>query len=247
VVSRDQEQAGWQCLQEGRLEEAEGHFRRALELDPARVEALLGLGQVYLAWDELDEAAELFQMALSIAEPGLPRGRRRPNPNDPNVRPYLEGLGLLALTRVQRESYEDAVEALEEVLAWDPGGQDGQVYLWLGLCRQRLGLMDGARRCYEAARARHPEAWYLHGLVCLDLDRSDEARESFRTAARLWPEPLPLLAYYPRVRGLGRPGVDDRGAHAEAVRFVEHTIDLWNAAAQAVLRETTYPDAVGSP
>jgi tetratricopeptide (TPR) repeat protein len=247
MASKDQEQEGWRLLSEGRLEEAESHFRHALELDPDRVDALNGLGQVYLAWDELDEAAELFQMALVMAEPDLPRNRRRVNIHDPAVQPYLRALHMLAVTRIRRMAWEDAIPPLEELLAWDPAGHEGEAHLWLGFCRHRLGDVEAARAYYEVARTRHAAAWYLHGLASVQCGRVDEAVKSFRTGAELWPEAAPLLAYYPRVRGLDRRAPSQPAdRYTDAVRFVENTIDLWRAADLSVLRDALYQDAVGS-
>jgi tetratricopeptide (TPR) repeat protein len=248
VAAEDLEREGWQYLAEGRLEEAEGMFRRALELNPDRAEALMGLGQVYVAWDDVDDAIELFQMALSLIEPRLPRGRRRVSPSDPVVRPYCDGLAWLAFARMRRDQWQEAIAPLEEILAWDPGGRDGEIWLWLGLCHHRLGQWSDALRCYDRARPKQPAGWYLYGLVAIKTGATAEAVKSFRVGADVWPEAAPLLAYYPRVRGLDRhptpPAPDDR--HADAVHFVEATIDLWTADDQKVLRDALYPDAVGS-
>jgi tetratricopeptide (TPR) repeat protein len=245
VASREQEQEGWRCLEEGRLEEAEGFFRRALELDPDRAEALLGLGQVYLHWDELHEAAELFQMAMALAEPRLPRGRRV-NPRDAAVRAYVDGLGFLALTRIRRLAWEEAVGPLQEILAWDEDGRDGEAYLHLGYCQHRLGEMAEALAAYGAARPRHPAAWYLYGLAALKLGRLEEAVQSFQEGWTVWPEAATLLAYWPRVIGLPR-----RGAYAMTVldpaRFTQATIDLWSNGDQRVLRQALFGDEAAAP
>ena len=245
MASREQEQEGWRCLEEGRLEEAEGFFRRALELDPDRVEALLGLGQVYLNWDELYEAAELFQMAMALAEPRLPRGRRV-NPRDAAVRAYVEGLGLLALTRVRRLAWEEAVLPLQEILVWDEGGRDGETHLLLGYCRHRMGDLDGAVAAYAAARERHPAAWYLHGLVALKLGHLEEAAVSFQEGWRIWPEAATLIAYWPRVVGLPRRGPASLSA-MDPARFTSMTIDLWSNNDQWILRQAVFGDETGAP
>lgn len=242
LAARDEEILGWQRLEEGRLEEAEGHFRRSLELDPDRIDALNGLGMVYLRWDDLDEAAELFQMAIAMAEPLLPRRKRRTGWQDPAVRPYIRALMALAVTRVRRGAYDEAVAPLETAIAWDPGGAEGEAFLWLGQCHHRLGDLARAREAYGWARAKRPEAWFLHGLVADLMGDAAEARRSFRTGADLFPELTPLLAYYPRVRGF--PGGPGHGRYAQAVAFVEETIDLWTASAQRHLLEAVYPDAV---
>ncbi len=233
MAARDEEMLGWKRLEQGQLERAEGHFRRSLEMDPERVEALNGLGQVYMAWDELDEAAELFQMALAIAEPRLPRGKRRTGWHDPHVRPYLRALHLLAMTRIRRGAYAAATEPLEAMFAWDATGVDGEAYLLLGQCRQRLGDIERADECYEKARLRRPHAWYLYGLTRLLLGHSSEAAHCFKSAVDVVPEVAPLLAFYPRVRGIGGEGAP---RHRQAVQFVSTTVDLFTRDSRDLIR-----------
>lgn len=243
MAASDQEVLGWRCLEEGRLEEAEGHFRRCLELDPDRVDALNGLGSVYLAWDELDEAAELFQMAIAMAETALPRQKRQTGWKDPQVRPYVKALHSLAMTRLRRQAFDEALAPLEEVVAWDPSGLEGEAFLLLGYCRHRAGDLKGALDCYGKARAKHPAAWYLKGLSAFLLGQMFEAQKSFRAGLQLMPEIGPLIAYYPRVRGLPGQGNLD---YQEAVGFVESTIELWTPDAQALLRQVLTMEAVSS-
>lgn len=222
------------------MDEAEGHFRRSLEMDPARVDALNGLGSVYLSWNELDEAAELFQMAIQMAEPELPRRRRRAGWQDPGLRPYLRALYSLAMTRIRRGAVEEASAPLEELIGWDPAGLDGEAFLLLGQCRQRLGQIEAAHALYEKARAKHVHAWYLHGLTAYLLGRPDEAARSLRTGATLLPEVAPLVAFHPQVRGLP---VDSAGdAHRHAVRFVDTTVGLWTSESRRFLQEVLYSD-----
>ncbi|MDA8200776.1 MAG: tetratricopeptide repeat protein [Thermaerobacter sp.] len=233
MAAREEEMLGWKRLEQGQLDRAEGHFRRSLEMDPDRVEALNGLGQVYMAWDELDEAAELFQMALAIAEPNLPRGKRRTGWHDPHVRPYLRSLHLLAMTRIRRGAYQSAAEPLETMLAWDATGVDGEAYLLLGQCRQRLGEVEVADACYEKARLKHPHAWYLYGLTRLLLGHGPDAVHCFKAAVDVVPEVAPLLAFYPRVRGIGGEGAP---RHRQAVQFVNATVDLFTRESRELLR-----------
>jgi tetratricopeptide (TPR) repeat protein len=240
LAARDEELLGWRRLQEGRLDEAEGHFRRSLEMDPARVDALNGLGSVYLSWNELDEAAELFQMAIQMAEPELPRRRRRAGWQDPGLRPYLRALYSLAMTRIRRGAVEAAVGPLEDLIGWDAGGLDGEAFLLLGQCRQRLGQIEEAHSFYEKARVKHVHAWYLHGLTAYLLGHLDEAARSLRTAGTLLPEVAPLVAFHPQVRGLMVESADE--THRHAVRFVESTAGLWTADSRKFLREVLASD-----
>lgn len=58
---------GVRAVREGRREEAEGRFRRALELDPEHHRALTNLGTLHLERGELEEALALYQKALKLA------------------------------------------------------------------------------------------------------------------------------------------------------------------------------------
>ena len=58
---------GVKAVREGRREEAEAHFKRALALDPAHHRALTNLGTLHLERGELEEALALYQEALKLA------------------------------------------------------------------------------------------------------------------------------------------------------------------------------------
>ncbi|WP_236630111.1 tetratricopeptide repeat protein [Thermus thermamylovorans] len=58
---------GVRAVREGRREEAEARFRRALELDPGHHRALTNLGNLHQERGELEAALELYQQALRLA------------------------------------------------------------------------------------------------------------------------------------------------------------------------------------
>ncbi len=58
---------GVKAVREGRREEAEAHFQRALGLDPKHHRALTNLGTLHLERGELDQALELYRKALALA------------------------------------------------------------------------------------------------------------------------------------------------------------------------------------
>ena len=57
---------GCKSLEEGRLEEAAGYFRRAVQLDPGFAGAYSNLGNVLNDQDRFDEAIECFERAIQI-------------------------------------------------------------------------------------------------------------------------------------------------------------------------------------
>ncbi|WP_240695311.1 tetratricopeptide repeat protein [Thermus caldilimi] len=58
---------GVRAVSEGRREEAEAHFQRALSLDPEHHRALTNLGNLRLERGEVEAALELYQQALRLA------------------------------------------------------------------------------------------------------------------------------------------------------------------------------------
>lgn len=58
---------GVKAVSEGRREEAEVRFRKALSLDPEHHRALTNLGNLHLEKGELEAALELYQSALKLA------------------------------------------------------------------------------------------------------------------------------------------------------------------------------------
>lgn len=58
---------GVRAVREGRREEAEARFQKALALDPHHHRALSNLGNLYLERGELEAALDLYQRALRLA------------------------------------------------------------------------------------------------------------------------------------------------------------------------------------
>ena len=71
---------GVRAVREGRREEAEARFQKALALDPHHHRALSNLGNLYLERGELEAALDLYQRALKLA------------PEDPLVHENLAAL-----------------------------------------------------------------------------------------------------------------------------------------------------------
>lgn len=224
VLAQEEEQLGWQHIENGQLEHAESHFRRALELDPFRADALNGLGTVYLKWGELSQALELFQMAIAQAELALPRKKRHTGWQDESIRPYLRGLYNLATTLSRLEYWDGVRESLEELLAWDPAGMDGTIFYLLGHAYHRLGRLAEALHAYREASGT-AEVDYSMGLLYLESQRTRDAERAWTRAIHHLAEVVPLLRYYPRVQPISSVGDT---TFSRAARYVELQRDLWN-------------------
>jgi superkiller protein 3 len=89
---------------QGRLEEAAGQFRRAVDVDPELANAHNSLGMIYLAQSKLDQAIVSFQTASRLR---------------PNVAEVQGNLGI-AYFRAGRRA--EAKAALEQALKLQPVG-----------------------------------------------------------------------------------------------------------------------------
>lgn len=231
MLAAEEEQLGWKHIASGQLEHAESHFRRALELDPLRVDALNGLGTVYLEWGELEQAQELFQMAIGQAEGQLPRTKRHTGWDDEVVRPYLRGLGQLAVTFGKMGYWSGVQQTLEELLAWDSGGMEGRVFFLLGEAYLRNGQLAEALHSYQEA-PNTPERDYTLGLILFISGQERNAYQAWQRAYQALPEALPLLRHYPTVRPIGGASDTDFG---RAARYAFASFDLWTMDSRAAL------------
>lgn len=231
MLAPEEEQLGWKHIANGQLENAESHFRRALELDPLRADALNGLGTVYLEWGELEQAQELFQMAIAQAELQLPRKKRHTGWNDEAVRPYLRGLHQLAVTFSKMPYWVGVQRALEELLAWDAAGMQGKVFSLLGEACFRTGNFSGSLHAFREAPPT-PETDYTLGLTYFVTGQARDACKAWQRAYQTLPEAIPLLCHYPIVRAIGGAFDTDFG---RAARYAHVSYDLWTAESREAL------------
>ncbi|MBX5468054.1 MAG: tetratricopeptide repeat protein [Firmicutes bacterium] len=234
MIAADEERLGWKEVELGRLEAAEAHFRRALELDPSRADALNGLGVVYLSWGEYAQAEELFEMAVRQARERLPQRRRVGRADAEALVPYWRGLYQLAVTFARQGLWEEVLAPLDTLLGWGPSPYTADAFFLLGEAQQRLGQLKAAALAYEEAAEERPLAWYSLGLVEHQAGFVDDAWDHWQRAVRRAPEAAPLILFYPKVLALP---VFQSGAEAfeEAAGFVAEQIDLWDKESRATL------------
>ena len=150
---REQEwfEAGVLAEDEGRLDEASRHYRRAIELGGAEAEIRFNLGNVLYALEEKGEAIEMFQEAVRI---------------DPDYVEAWNNLGN-ALTDIGRLS--DALRAYERALQIEPAYADAHYNLaetWAA-----HGDLTEARREWRAYLELDPSSTWSD-VVRLRLQRS---------------------------------------------------------------------------
>ena len=140
---------GWHALRENKPGEAEGRFRRALEITPNDVGACQGLAQSLEA-QKKPEAAAAYREYLTLApDDGTARARlihllidRQENDEalaeldraDAGKPPFLDSLKLRADIQVAQKKLDDAIATLPRAIALSPNdpqllGGLGRIYL----------------------------------------------------------------------------------------------------------------------
>jgi len=218
-----------------RLELAETAFRRALDLAPANVEALTGLGRLCSVGGRLDEAmglwSQLAELGPDAVEPKLQIARILYTRRDPNTVEALrsvlkfdpqhrEALQRLAQLLGRDRATDFALEIWDQLADLDPGAVSPIV--------QRGRLLERVRRFAEAEtefrRAvtrdpRHPMA--LAGLAEFYRNRQrwDEAIAVYRAHLLVEPERIDVIL------GLGQC-LDRLNRLLEAVELYERVLAL---------------------
>ncbi len=156
---------------QGRLDEAEACFRRALELDPDYVAALIGLGNIEAARHEFQSALKRFETAIEI------------EPHDAEAH-----FACAALLETMGRT-DEALAAYFRALEFNPLHAE---------VSQRIGAIQLARNQPDQALARldqavdlapeNGEVRLLRGRAHLMLRHTPQAITDFRTAAEHLPD-----------------------------------------------------------
>lgn len=165
----------------GRTDEAEAHYRRALEISPEYAAAHSNLGALLRVGGRLHEATAHYGEALRL------------QPDHPTAR-YNLANALLAEGRAA-----DAAEQFRHALAQDP--QSVEVHNNLGIALATAGRPEDAARLFRQALAIDPASAEAHvnlGKVLEELGAVDEALGHFRQAVAVRPDD------YGAQYGLGR-------------------------------------------
>jgi protein O-mannosyl-transferase len=161
---------GATLLDEGRVDEAIGHFRRALQINPRNAFAYNNLGAALIRTGRPDEAVGPFTTALEI---------------DPQYADAYNGLGnaLLETNRVG-----DAAARYRKALDLDP--EHAEAHNGLGNAFLRAGRVDDAIAQYDATLAldpRHVDAYNGIGNALLRSGRVDDAIAQYARALAIDP------------------------------------------------------------
>lgn len=160
-------------MSQGKFDEAETRFARALQLKKDFAEAHLGMGMVLVERGRFDEAIERFRERLRL---------KHASPT------ALSNLGM-ALARTGQAT--EAAERFVGALRLDPNY--GDAHFGLGLLLARQGRLDEAARHFRSALRSNPlnvDAHYSLGVLLAKQGRFEEAAHAFRDTLRIAPNHL---------------------------------------------------------
>ena len=146
----------------GRMDEALGAVRRAMDLDPENADIAYNLGNLHKQLGNLDEAEKYYSDALRL-EPGLVQG-------------YIN----LGTVHERRGEYGKALDVYKKGLDYDPN--NSLLHFNIGVTEEVLGDYEPAETSYRRALELRPDltgALNNLGIVLEKLDRDDEALGAF--------------------------------------------------------------------
>ena len=164
---------------DGRLQEAEPHYRLVLAAQPGHFDALNNLGLLLERQGKTDEAIVLTRraIALNLHNPQSHRNLGRmlslSDRHEDALMQFREAFALepdntQTLAKVVAElrslnRQEDAIALLEKTIVRLP--QDAEAQHMLGGLLHGFGRLDEARRCFEKAVALRPNGHYYRDLA----------------------------------------------------------------------------------
>jgi tetratricopeptide (TPR) repeat protein len=183
-------------LRQGRLNEGEACYRRALELDPDYVGALIGLGNIEAARGDLASALRRYEVAVEIephdAEAHFARGQvlEAMNRTDQALAAYFRALEFnplhaqaslhIGTIQLARNQPDQALARLEQAVDLAP--EDGEVRLLRGKAYLALRHTAEAVADFRAAATRlanRPDVYYQ---LALALDAANEPADALKAA-----------------------------------------------------------------
>lgn len=230
----DETQRGWGYLAQQQWSLAEADFRQVLEVDPFYPDALTGMAALYLRSGDVEQARELCEMATAQAERELPRAKRHTGWEDEKIRPYLRSLYYLALTYVRQSAWPLAQPALEEIVAWDVTGMEGEALELLAQVLHRIERLEDAVHAYLQAAEYFPENYYTAGMLLFQMGKQREAERFWRRALERRPSLASLIVHYPHVVPNPRGGFQDE-TFGRMIEYLDYQGELWDVASKAQL------------
>jgi tetratricopeptide (TPR) repeat protein len=160
-------------------------FRRVLEIDPRHADAHNHLGIASLDARKLKVAEQHFRAAVDGGERHLERDGARVPWGIIENRPYLRGLGNLALVLAEQRRWPEALAVHQQMLRLNP--DDNQGVRWLiGVEHLRVGDDKRAIEAFAGAWRRRSVA--RSGSRSRGFARSALRRTSVSRSSWAWPQ-----------------------------------------------------------
>ena len=172
-------------IEQGRLDDAEKIFREMMRTHgdnvSARVDALMGLGDVLTKRNRFDEAIKMFQQVRQIS-------------SDSNH--DLFALTAIAQAYLAQHKYDQAIAAYKEILARHADNRAARIDAELGVANvlKEKRDYDAAVAAYQRIVKTYPDAlqvyWALAGIaqIYTDTGRVDEAAQIYTEIEKRFPE-----------------------------------------------------------
>ena len=191
----------------GRLEEAEGHYQKALEANSDNAEALLGLARVHFRAGRLESAEQTYHRVLR---------------QDSSSAQALHGLGQIC---ARREQWTEATELLNRAVLAAPG--ERAVRYDLAVALVNAGNVDAALPHFIRT-VGDAEAHYNVGLILNRQGRLAESEQQFQLALKKKPD-LEQARYWLTIvqrqqRGTTDPAAAQTAQSAHAVQAPIQTV-----------------------
>ena len=186
----------------GHFEEAMGHYRKAIQLNPNDFDTLNNLGAVFDAQGRFDEAIENYNQALRI----------KPN--------YIYTLNNLGIAFAHKGQLDEAIENYGQAVQVNPNFS--KAWNNLGMALAARGQLDKAIAAYRQAiqvQRDSSEALNNLGHALADQGRLAEAIENFHKAIEVDPN------YFEALNNLGL-ALATEGRFEEAIKNYRKAIQL---------------------
>ena len=200
---------GTTFLNQGDLDEAIKHFKRALQIKPDSADAFNNLGSALAKQGKLDEAIQYYERALQL------------KPDD------VETHNNLGVALANQGKLDEAIRHYERALQLDPDYTEAHNNLGITLANQ--GKLDEAIQHYERVlqlKPDYPEAHNNLGIALASQGKSNQAIQHFEQALQL--KPNYVEAHY----NLG-VALADQGKLDEAIQHYERALQLKSDYAEA--------------
>jgi tetratricopeptide (TPR) repeat protein len=182
---------GTQYLRENRLEEAERHLKKAIDLDPLFVDAMDHLGMVYRRQNRLAEAEEIYLRSIGL--------------NGENKVPYQN----LAIVYRMQNRLAEAFELYRTLVLLDQDDPEGyygmgELFFTVRDYENAMVFFDEAIRLYIRSNSPYVyDAYFYKGVILYYQNKYEEALVYLQEARKGNPNNATLESIINEIRRMG--------------------------------------------